>query len=88
MESVCESQQDFNSAFRTAQNAYNQYELKKLAKSPITTISTIVSIVYLIFIVWAVILAMRVKEKESRILHVTLALIAGPAYVFGYYLSR
>ena len=88
MDSVCDSQQDFNMAFRKAQDAYNKFELQRLAKSNISTISTIVTIVYLIFVVWAVILAMRVKEKENRILHVTLALIAGPAYVFGYYLSR
>jgi hypothetical protein len=57
-------------------------------KKTFNTIYTIVSIVYLIFMIWAVILALKVNKFEQRVLHVTLALIAGPAYVFGYYLSR
>jgi hypothetical protein len=62
--------------------------LQKLDTKTFRTIYTIVSIIYLIFMVWGVILALKVNKFEQRILHVTLALIAGPAYVFGYYLSR
>lgn len=62
--------------------------LQKLDTKTFRTIYTIVSIIYLIFMVWGVILALKVNKFEQRVLHVTLALIAGPAYVFGYYLSR
>jgi len=46
------------------------------------------ALIYLVFTIWALYLAMRIKEKEHRVLHMTLALIAGPVYVFGYYLSQ
>jgi len=62
--------------------------LQKLDTKTFRTIYTIVSIIYLIFMVWGVILALKVNKFEQRVLHVTLALIAGPTYVFGYYLSR
>jgi hypothetical protein len=62
--------------------------LQKLDTKTFRTIYTIVSIIYLIFMVWGVILALKINKFEQRVLHVTLALIAGPAYVFGYYLSR
>jgi len=61
---------------------------QKLDTKTFRTIYTIISIIYLIFMVWGVILALKVSKFEQRVLHVTLALIAGPAYVFGYYLSR
>jgi hypothetical protein len=87
MSNVCQNQEIFNKAFETAADTYKVEEINKMTKGKIGTIYTIMTIIYLIFIIWAVILAMRVEKKESRILHVTLALIAGPAYVFGYYLS-
>lgn len=52
-----------------------------------STTYIIATLIYLIFIVWGVILAMRVPDKQQRIIHITLALFTGPAYVFGYYLS-
>lgn len=85
MDGVCDSQQQFSAAFGQALNQYKRGEMQTLTKNPLYIILTIV---YFIFIIWGVILAMRVKEKEGRILHITLALIGGPAYVFAYYLSR
>ncbi len=84
---VCNSQQDFNNAMSKALRNYNRVEMDKLTKSPIMTIYSVVSIVYLIFIIWAVFLAMKVEKREQRIIHLTLAFISGPAYVFAYYFA-
>lgn len=85
MDGICDTQQDFNLAFNQALNQYRVKEMQQLRKNPVYII---VMILYLVFMIWGVFLALRVKEKEHRILHVTLALIAGPLYVFGYYLSQ
>ena len=44
-------------------------------------------IFYLIVCLWAVFLALKVSDKEHRILHVSLALALGPFYVLSYYLG-
>lgn len=85
---VCDNQKIFNAAFSRAMNSYKTGEIKQLTTGKLGTIYTITTILYLVFIIWGVILAMRVQDKEKRILHITFALIAGPAYVFAYYLSR
>ena len=81
--SVCEDQSKFNQAFEKA--ADNYLEKPVYANKTVAIVSVVIM---LVFTVWALLLAMRVKEKEHRVLHLLLALIASPLYVISYYLSK
>jgi len=50
-------------------------------------VKLIVSLIMISFYIWALILALKVSDKEHRVLHVTLALLTGPLYVLSYYLG-
>jgi hypothetical protein len=43
--------------------------------------------IHIIFLIWGVMLAFKSQPKQSRVLHITLAIIFGPAYVLAYYLN-
>jgi hypothetical protein len=58
----------------------NNYEGNQTAKM-------IATLIVLSFYLWALLLALKVSDKESRVLHVTLALLTGPLYVLSYYLG-
>lgn len=88
MDSPCTNQNQFNDAFKTALDNYKSDEMKKYDSQYFRTTCFIFSLTYLIFMIWAVILALKISKPDQRILHVTLALISGPAYVFGYYISK
>ena len=80
---VCNNQQVFNKAVRNALNHLGDDEDSKL--SPATNL--IMALIGLSFYLWAVLLALKVSDKEHRVLHVTLALLTGPLYVLSYYLG-
>ena len=48
---------------------------------------SILSILMLFFSIWAIFLALRVQDKETRILHLIFAIALGPIYVICYYSS-
>jgi uncharacterized membrane protein len=78
--SICNDQESFNTAFNKALKqdcSTNDCRLRY----------TITIIIALIFYIWAVTLALRITEKEHRVLHVTAALAFGPLYVLAYYLA-
>lgn len=87
-EDVCQTQIIFNDAFEKAVKNYQLNEIKRMTTGRLGSIYTIATVIYFAFILWAVILAMKIKDQEQRVLHITVALVTGPAYVFGYYLSR
>jgi hypothetical protein len=44
-------------------------------------------LITLTFYVWALLLALKVQDKQHRLLHVLFALVFGPIYVLAYYAS-
>ena len=81
-QNVCQNQDDYNQAFRNAIQYNNQQNIND-AKPWMWVYFAL----YLIFFVWALMLAMRVPYGPERTLHLTLALVAAPAYVLAYYLG-
>lgn len=79
MSSVCDNQDDFNNAFATAVKEYNKKMSKKWSG-----FLTVYAIFHIICIVWAVYLALKSSPPENRVLHVTLAVVFGPAYLISY----
>ena len=80
--SLCNDQETFNNAFRTAIKEYNKHESKKLSG-----VLTVYMIIHLFFIILGVMLAVKSVPKENRVIHITLAIIFGPAYCLAYYLN-
>lgn len=82
MSNVCQDQQTFNKAFKKAVDDYDKEECTT-TRCKVSMIVFV--IVMLIFYIWAVILAMRIKDPEHRVLHLIFALSTGPIYVLAYY---
>jgi hypothetical protein len=82
MSNVCQDQKSFNQAF---ENAVDNYGKDKCQSTGCKVTLAIITIVMLIFYIWAVLLALRVKDPEHRVLHIIFALMAGPIYVLAYY---
>ena len=80
--SVCNNQQDFESALKSASRYVRDEE-----KPPSNTMK-VVCIVYLIIGVWALLLALRVPSGTKRIEHIVFALIFPPAYIVAHYLGN
>lgn len=78
---VCENQEKFNEAFKQAvqENVKIQEKDRKAYN--------IALVIYFLLLVWAVMLAMKVSDKEHRVLHVGLALLMGPLYIIAYFLG-
>lgn len=82
MSSVCDNQNDFNQAVRSALK-YNMKEDVKKSKPWIY----IYLVLYLVFFVWAIMLAMQVNGSHAeRIEHLVFAIVFSPVYVVAYYL--
>ena len=79
---VCDTQTDFNRAFRNAIK-YNSNQNMKQAQPWIWVYMAL----YFIFIVWALILSLNVPPGPSRTLHILFAMFTGPAYVLSHYLN-
>ena len=82
--SVCQDQQTFNKAFKQAIDDYGKDEC---TTTQCKVTMTVFVIIMLLFYIWAVILAMRVRDPEHRLLHIIFALGTGPIYVLSYYAS-
>jgi len=82
MAGVCADQKTFNKAVSNA-----IYHLDDDDKPKNRVAQMILALIMLSFYLWALLLAMRVQDKDHRILHVTLALLTGPLYVLSYYAS-
>jgi len=79
---VCDSQDDFNVAFKKALKQNNKDAMKK-AQPWIYVYTTI----WMIFFVWALVLAMQISPGPNRLLHLVLAMVFSPVYVISYYLG-
>lgn len=78
---VCDSQSNFNDAFRIA----SKFVIQERVKRNWTWI-LIYSFLWLIFLIWAMVLALKVPE--NRIEHLIFAMIFSPLYVLAYYTSQ
>ena len=79
---VCDTQDDFNVAFRKALKEENKDAMKK-ARPWVYVYMTL----WLVFFVWALLLAMQVESGPTRIFHLVLAMVFSPVYVLAYYLG-
>jgi hypothetical protein len=78
---VCNDQKTFNKAVKKAINHLDEPDNKNQAANLVMVLIT------LTFYVWALLLALKVQDKQHRLLHVLFALVFGPIYVLAYYAS-
>jgi hypothetical protein len=78
---VCNDQKTFNKAVKKAINHLDESDSKNQAANLVMVLIT------LTFYVWALLLALKVQDKQHRLLHVLFALVFGPIYVLAYYAS-
>jgi hypothetical protein len=78
---VCDTQDDFNHAFRDAVKYVNKKDKPKL------WVQLVALGIVLIIVVWALVLAMRVSGGADQKVHLVLALVFAPFYIIAYYLS-
>ena len=79
---LCSDQKTFNKAVRKAIEHIDDDD-----ESNGFGVKLIASLIMLTFYLWALLLALKVSDKEHRVLHITLALLTGPLYVLSYYLG-
>lgn len=78
---VCDTQDDFNHAFREAVKYVDKKETPKM------WVQLVAMGILLVFIVWALVLASRVGGSSDQKVHFVLALVFAPFYIISYYLS-
>ena len=78
---VCNDQKTFNKAVKKAINHLDESDSKNQAANLVMVLIT------LTFYIWALLLALKVQDKQHRLLHVLFALVFGPIYVLAYYAS-
>lgn len=74
MSSICDNQENFSKAVTVALSS-NRY------------INMGTFILYMALLIWAVFLAMKVADRDHRILHIFSAIIAPPLYIISSCLS-
>ena len=79
---VCSDQSTYNAAFR---KAIQEYQKDQCSSKSCKTTLMVISIFMLIFYIWAFILAMKIKDKDQRVIHTVFALTTGPIYVIAHY---
>lgn len=80
---VCANQDNFNVAMDKAIKQNNKDAMKKAEPWVY-----VYAILWLIFLIWGILLAMQVQDQSTRVVHLVLAIVAGPAYVLGYYINQ
>ena len=83
--SVCSDQDNFNKAFSKAADEYEKAKMPSVKEMSVAII--IYALLYFLFLVWAIILAMRVQDREHRMLHMVFAIGASPLYVLSHYIA-
>lgn len=79
---VCDSQDDYNQAFRNALK-YNREQNMKSAGNWIW----VYLVIHLVFLFWGVMLASKVQPGPYRTMHMMFALLFSPVYVLSHYLG-
>jgi len=83
MSTICTDQKMFNDAFYKALEHTRNKEASKSAPFVLFYV-----FIHTIFLIWGVILAFKSQPPENRIVHITLAMLFAPLYVFSYYLNE
>jgi len=78
---VCNDQKTFNKAVRKAINHLDDDQ------NQTSTSKLIFTLITLTFYVWALLLALKVEDKQQRVLHSLFALLFGPFYVLAHYVG-
>ena len=81
MSNVCNNQDTFNDAVYNALKHARKKDDKKIS-GPLA----VYLVVHLSFLVWAIMLAFK-ASPETRVVHITLAIIFAPAYCLAYYMN-
>lgn len=79
---VCDTQDDFNIALKKAVK-YTEKDMIEKAKPAIY----VYLIIWTMLAFWGVILAMKIADKDTRVIHLVFALIAPPVYIISRYLA-
>ena len=79
---VCKDEFVLNKAFYNALQYVKAKDAKKLA-GPLA----VYMVIHMIFLIWGILLAFASQPKANRVIHITLAIVFGPAYVLAYYLN-
>jgi uncharacterized membrane-anchored protein len=79
---VCLTQSRFSNAFYKALVDSRKNDSKMMSY----TVS-VYFFIHLMFLVFGIMLAFRSQPKANRVVHITLAIVFGPAYVLAYYLN-
>ena len=80
---VCNNQKTFNRAVKKAINHLDDDEDEDQNQ----TSKLFLALITLTFYVWALLLALKVEDKQHRVLHVLFALVFGPLYVLAHYVG-
>jgi len=84
--SVCNNQEEFEKAVYKASKYVKAQEQEENKQKMTNTMSSYL-VVHTIFMIWGILLAFKSVPPEFRVLHITAAVIASPAYVLAYYLN-
>jgi hypothetical protein len=80
--SICGSQDGFDRAFYSALK-YSRKKDNKIMALPLA----VYLVIHMIAVVWGVIVAFSSQPAANRVIHITLAIVFGPAYLLAYYLN-
>lgn len=83
---VCTNQKAFTQALKSATEHFNNENKEYMEKNKNKL--AVCVLLYLVLLVWAVLLAMKVQDKEHRVLHTVIALVCPPTYIIAYYLNN
>lgn len=81
--SLCNDQNTFNVAFSDAIKDYDKKQEQTLS-GPLA----IYMVIHMIFLIWGILLAFKSTPSDHRVIHITLAIVFGPAYVLSYYINK
>jgi hypothetical protein len=79
---VCTTQSTFSNAYYRAVQDAQRRDTKKMIN-----VMYLYLVIHFIFLIWGIMLAFKSQPKENRVIHITLAVVFGPAYVLSYYLN-
>ena len=83
---VCTNQKAFTQALKAASEHFSNESKEYMEKNKNKLAMCV--LLYLVLLVWAVLLAMRVQDKEHRVIHTVIALVCPPTYIIAYYLNN
>lgn len=87
-QNVCQDQETFNNAFKTALDGYEKEKEDVTLTSKEIAVYVLYSIAMIVFLVWAIYLVSKEKKNDERVIHFLYATILSPIYVLSYYFNE